>query len=66
MRSPSHPPSNPNCQSSARRWFGLAAEQGDAEAQYNLGVMYQNAEGVTRDDAEAVRWLRLAAEQEHS
>ena len=40
-----------------------AAEQGDAEAQYNLGVICNNGEGVPQDDAEAVRWFRLAAEQ---
>jgi hypothetical protein len=39
------------------------AEQGDAEAQYNLGLMYANGDGVPQDDAEAVRWLRLAADQ---
>ena len=40
-----------------------AAEQGDADAQYNLGVMYATGEGVPQDEAEAVRWYRLAAEQ---
>ena len=32
-------------------------------AQYNLGVHYANGEGVLQDDAEAVRWYRLAAER---
>ena len=27
-------------------WYQLAAEQGDARAQNNLGVMYQNGDGV--------------------
>ena len=39
------------------------AEQGDADAQFNLGVMYANGEGVPQDDAEAVRWYRLSADQ---
>ena len=39
------------------------AEQGDAEAQFNLGVMYAAGRAVPQDDAEAVRWYRLAAEQ---
>jgi TPR repeat protein len=39
------------------------AHEGDAEAQYILGLMYANGEGVPRDDAEAVKWCRLAAEQ---
>jgi len=41
------------------------AEQGHAEAQYNLGVMYDYGEGVPEDDAEAMKWFRLAAEQGH-
>ncbi len=41
----------------------MAAEQGDASAQYNLGVMHGEGQGVPQDDAEAVKWLRLAAEQ---
>ena len=40
-----------------------AAEQGHAEAQYNLGVMYQNGEGVQEDKREAVKWYRKSAEQ---
>ena len=32
------------------------AEQGDADAQHNLGVMYATGRGVPQDDAEAVRW----------
>ena len=39
------------------------AERGDAKAQYNLGVMYANGNGVTEDDEEAVKWYRKAAEQ---
>ncbi len=39
------------------------AEQGDAIAQYNLGVMYTKGEGVPQDDGEAVRWFRKAAQQ---
>ena len=39
------------------------AEQGDAEAQYNLGVMYAEGQGVAQDYGEAMRLYRLAAEQ---
>ncbi len=39
-----------------------AAEQGDALAQFNLGVMYVKGEGVPEDDAKAVYWYRKAAE----
>ena len=47
----------------AVRWYRLAAEQGLASAQLNLGVMYANGEGVLKDNAEAARWFRQAAEQ---
>ena len=42
--------------------FLVHAEQGDAAAQFNLGVMYNNGRGVLKDEAEAVRWYRLAAD----
>ena len=42
----------------------LAAEQGYASAQYNLGLMYATGEGVPQDYQEALKWYRLAAEQE--
>ena len=42
------------------------AEQGDASAQFALGFMYADGEGVPQDDVEAVRWYRLAAEQGHA
>ena len=42
------------------------AETGYAPDQYTLGVMYAEGAGVPEDDAEAVRWYRLAAEQEHA
>ena len=47
----------------AARWFRLAADQGHAEAQFNLGVMYDEGKGVPQDDAEAARWYQLAADQ---
>ena len=45
-----------------QEWTPLV-EAGDADAQYNLGVMYDNGKGVPQDYAEAVKWYRLAAEQ---
>ncbi|MBR0222370.1 MAG: ankyrin repeat domain-containing protein [Synergistaceae bacterium] len=45
--------------------FKKSAEQGDAEAQYNLGMMYANGNGVAEDQWEAVVWLRKAAKQGH-
>ena len=39
------------------------AEQGDASAQYLLGLSYVTGEGVPQDDQEAVSWFRKAAEK---
>ena len=47
----------------ALREFRPLAEQGIAEAQYNLGNMYRKGEGVPQDDKTAVKWYTLAAEQ---
>jgi hypothetical protein len=43
-----------------------AAKQGDAEAQYRLGVVYDKGLGVKKDKREAVRWYRKAASQGHT
>ena len=48
------------------KWLRRTAEQGDAEAQFNLGRMYRKGEGVPQDNKEAVKWFRLAAEQGHA
>ena len=39
------------------------AVQGNADAQFNLGVMYANGQGISQDYKTAVKWYRLAAEQ---
>jgi hypothetical protein len=41
----------------------MAAEQGHAPAQYDLGLLYFRSRGVRGDDAEAATWYRRAAEQ---
>jgi len=47
----------------AAKWYRKAAEQGDADAQSNLGFAYFFGNGVPRDSSEAVKWYRKAAEQ---
>ena len=47
----------------ALREFRPLAEQGDAGAQFLLGVMDAGGKGVPQDHATAVRWYRQAAEQ---
>jgi TPR repeat protein len=39
------------------------ADQGDARSQYNLGVMYREGQGVTKDGVQAASWFRLASDQ---
>ena len=48
----------------AAQWYQRAAEQGDADAQYNLGsdVPIWKA-GVAQDDKVAAQWYQRAAEQ---
>ena len=43
------------------KWYRLAAEQGTAKAQVNLGIMYYNGEGVPQDYVQAHMWFNLAA-----
>ena len=50
----------------ALRLYRLAAEQGDADAQNNLGGMYAEGLGVPADPVEAYMWFELAAEQGHA
>ncbi|MDP2829785.1 MAG: tetratricopeptide repeat protein [Sulfuricellaceae bacterium] len=39
------------------------AQQGNVDAAYNLALIHQHADGVVRNDAEALRWYRYAAER---
>ena len=39
------------------------AEGGDAESQVELGLRYAKGEGVAKNQVEAVKWYRKAAEQ---
>jgi TPR repeat protein len=50
----------------AHRLFKPLAQQGVPEAQFNLGLLYDNGQGVPQDYAEAVKWYRRAAEQDHA
>ena len=45
----------------AVKWFRKAAEQGDASAQNNLGIMYANGKGVLEDNVTAYAWWNIAA-----
>ena len=47
----------------ARYWFEKAAEQGQPESQFNLGVMYENgAAGLTKDHNKAMELIEKGCE----
>jgi len=45
----------------AVKWYTSAAEQGLAEAQFNLGVMYDNGQGVLQDNVHVHMWYNISA-----
>ena len=51
--------------SEAFKFCSVAAEQGDASSQFNLGLLYANGRGVKQDYFKAVEWYQKAAEQGH-
>ncbi len=50
----------------AFKWYKMAAEQGHVSAQLNLGVMYNQGNGVKQDYKEAAKWYQMAAEQDNT
>ncbi len=55
----------PKATSEAVAWLAQEAERGDAEAQVNYGVCYENGCVVERDSRRAVEWYHKAAIQGH-
>ena len=49
----------------AFEWTTKAANQGFADAQFGLGVLYHNGHGVRQDYQKAVEWYTKAANQGH-
>jgi len=47
----------------AKQFLSSYAEQGNAEAQHRMAIMYQNGLGLVKDDATAIKWMRASAEQ---
>ncbi|MGB3097213.1 MAG: tetratricopeptide repeat protein, partial [Candidatus Deferrimicrobiaceae bacterium] len=50
----------PQDHTKAAKWFRKAGEQGDAQAQYNLGLMYDKGQGVPQNYILAHMWFNLA------
>lgn len=47
------------------KYYLAAAQQGDAESQYLIALMYKAGEGVAKNEKEAAAWLLKAAGQKH-
>jgi GAF domain/Sel1 repeat/PilZ domain len=56
---------NRNTQAKSLADLRTLADQGDPEAQYQLGVRYDEGESVPKDDAQAVQWFERAADHGH-
>ena len=50
----------------AVKWYRKSADQGDADAQFNLGVCYDNGQGVAQSYKEAFKWYCKSADQGNS
>jgi uncharacterized protein len=50
----------------AEKEYRRAAEEGNARAQFNLGVLYAKGHGVSQDDEQARQWYEKAAAQEYA
>jgi len=47
----------------AAYWYRKAAEQGHAEAEFDLARLYARGLGVPNDEAQAAKWFRASASQ---
>ena len=50
----------------ARKWLEISATQGERDALYQMGSLYDKALGVERNLEQAVKWFKLAADQRDS
>jgi TPR repeat protein len=55
----------PKDYSEAMKWYRKAADQDNADAQHNLGFIYDNGQGVPQNHAEALKWYHKAADSGH-
>ena len=56
-------PSAEEARQLALRAYTEAAQEGDAEARFKLGWLYEQGQWVAKDPAQAAHWYRLAADQ---
>ena len=53
----------PKNDAEAVKWYRMATEQGDADAQFNLGNMYAKGQGVPTNNVKAYMWWSLSKAQ---
>jgi hypothetical protein len=58
-----HPGTPPKDMKEAMKWFRMAADQGEADAQDHVGGFYLSGIGMPKNLVEAARWERRAADQ---
>jgi len=46
----------------ARQWYQKAANAGNTDAMYNLGLLYRDGQGVAQDYDKACEWFQKAAD----
>ncbi len=49
----------------AHEWYLMSARQGHSVAQFDLGLMYRDGNGVKQNDEEALKWFLLSADQNY-
>ena len=49
----------------ALKWYQLAADQDNLDAQFALGLMYLKGQGVPKDHEEGMEWIESASEHDH-
>ncbi len=54
-------PAQASSSSVALKWYQDKADEGDPDAQFNLGFMYETGFSIPRDDGRAAQWYELAA-----
>ena len=60
-----HNDGTPEGKKQAFEWWNKAAQKGNVVSQYNLALCYDNAWGVTRSKANAVKWFIEAAKNKN-
>ncbi len=56
----------PQDENKAVRWYWVAAERGNAQAQFKIGLKFDTGDGLPADAGQATKWYYEAAKQGHA